>query len=239
MKAIILAAGQGVRMRPLTEDRPKQLVELKGKPLLDHILAALPEEISELIFVIGYRGEQLRKYYGDLYKEKPITYVEQTGEGKGTWYALSLCKPYLLEGERFFVMYADDLHGREGLKECVDRARDGDGCTMLVAEVEDPRKFGVVEMGEGDSIATITEKPEHPKSNLVSSGAFVLTTDVFRYRPEAHNGEEYLAHSIRDMIVDGHTYYAVQSTFWFPMGSPEDIERGEKHFSERDQHRLA
>src|SRR3989344_5376283 len=114
MKAIIVAAGEGTRMRPLTNDKPKQLVELQGKPLLDHILNSLPEEISALIIVVGYKGDQIRTWYGVTHAGKPITYVEQT-ERKGTRHALSLCEPYIEKGEKFFYLYADDLHGREGV----------------------------------------------------------------------------------------------------------------------------
>src|SRR3989344_5660429 len=162
MKAIIVAAGEGTRMRPLTNDKPKQLVELQGKPLLDHILNSLPEEISALIIVVGYKGDQIRTWYGVTHAGKPITYVEQT-ERKGTWHALSLCEPYIEKGEKFFYLYADDLHGREGLRECI--AASDKGCTMSVTEVEDPRRFGVVEIDETGKITHAEEKPDLPRSH--------------------------------------------------------------------------
>lgn len=224
MKAIIVAAGEGKRMRPLTEHKPKQLVELQGKPLMDHILASLPDEISELIIVVGYKGDQIRAWYKDAYEGKPITYVEQT-ERKGTWHALWLCREHIKEGEKFFFMYADDLHGREGLHECI--LASDKGCTMSVIEVEDPRRFGVVETDETGKVTHIEEKPEEPRSKLVSTGAFVLNADIFRYRPPIHKGEEYLSVAIANMIANGHAFYAVPSTFWFPIGYPEDIERAE------------
>jgi len=229
MKAIIIAGGKGTRMQPLTDDRPKQLVELKSRPLLDHLLEALPDEISELIMVVGYRGSQIKVQYGDSYKDKAITYVTQQ-EQKGTWHALSLCSPYIRQDERFFVIYADDIHGKEGLSRCVAAAKSGS--TMLVAEVEDPRKFGVVETDAAGNIVHIEEKPEHPRSNLVSSGAFVLTPDVFRYRPSLYKGEEYLPVSIAAMVADGHVFSTARSSFWFPIGYPEDIKKAEELFRE-------
>src|SRR3989344_4605308 len=224
MKAIIVAAGEGTRMRPLTNDKPKQLVELQGKPLLDHILNSLPEEISALIIVVGYKGDQIRTWYGVTHAGKPITYVEQT-ERKGTWHALSLCEPYIEKGEKFFYLYADDLHGREGLRECI--AASDKGCTMSVTEVEDPRRFCVVEIDETVKITHAEEKPDLPRSHLVSTGAFVLTPEVFKYRPALHKWEEYLFQSVAAMIQDGHAFYAVPSTFWFPIGYPEDVARAE------------
>jgi len=223
MKAIILAGGEGMRMRPLTDDKPKQLVEVAGKPILDHILEALPPEITELILVIGYRGDQIRAHYGSEHRGRPIAYVAQT-ERKGTMHALRLCESYLKERERFLVMYADDVHGMDGLAACVASP----ALTLSVLSVEDPRRFGVVETNAEGRIVDLVEKPENPKSNLVSTGVFVLDKNIFRYRAaRLLNGEEYLAEAVAAMIRDGRTFYAVPSSLWIPIGYPGDIERAE------------
>ena len=223
MKAVILAAGEGVRMRPLTNDKPKQLVEVAGKPILDHILEALPPEITELILVIGYRGGQIRAHYRSEYRGRPIAYVTQA-EKKGTMHALRLCESYLKERERFLVMYADDLHGAGGLAACVASP----ALALSVLSVEDPRRFGVVETNAEGRIVDLVEKPEEPRSNLISSGVFVLDTSVFRYKAKRLlNGEEYLAETVAAMIRDGHIFYAVPSSLWIPIGYPEDITRAE------------
>src|SRR3989344_8985294 len=109
MKAIILAAGEGKRMRPLTLTKPKPMLEVLDKPLLHWIIDSLPEEITEIILVIGYKGDQIKKYFGNSFGGRKITYIEQK-EQLGTAHALKLVKPILKNGERFIFMYADDLH---------------------------------------------------------------------------------------------------------------------------------
>src|SRR3989338_8468553 len=116
MQAVILAAGEGVRMRPLTLTTPKPLLEVAGKFLLRHIVEALPSEVDELVIVIGYLGDQIKNYCGTEFCGKKVSYVwqkEKTGTGK----ALFLCEP-LVRG-RFFMLYADDILGAEGLRECL------------------------------------------------------------------------------------------------------------------------
>ena len=222
MKAIILAAGEGVRMRPLTLERPKPLVEVLGKPILTHIFEALPEAITELIVVIGYRGEQIQEYYGSHYNGKPVTYVAQSE--RGTLGALRSCRDILPEDEKFLVMNGDDLHGPDGIRACVE----GDAYALMVAQVPHPEKFGVVEVDEAGRIVSIEEKPELPKTNLVSTGLWVLDASVFRYPVEPQkNGEYYLTDPTMAMISEGRDIYAIKTSAWFPIGYPEDIARAE------------
>ena len=171
MKAVILAAGEGMRMRPLTDDKPKQLVEVAGKPILDYIFEALPPEITEAILVVGYRGDQIKAHYGDHFGKLRLTYETQE-QPTGTMEAVRRARPHLQEGERFMVMYADDIHGAAGIKACVESS----GLAISVLAVEDPRRFGVVETDEKGRVTEVVEKPEHPRSNLVSTGVFVLDT---------------------------------------------------------------
>lgn len=210
-------------MRPLTNDKPKQLLEVAGKPILEHIFGALPSEITRIMLVIGYRGDQIRAYYGEEYKGRPITYVEQE-ERKGTMHALRLCEPHLTDAERFLVMYADDIHGAEGLAACVASP----ALALSVLPAEDPRRFGVVETTTEGRIVDLVEKPENPKSNLVSTGIFILDKNIFRYQAaRLLRGEEYLAEAVASMIRDGHVFYAVPSSLWIPIGYPTDIERAQ------------
>ncbi len=223
MKAIILAAGEGVRMRPLTETTPKPLLKVSGRPLLEHIVARLPDEVTELVIVIGYLGEQIEEYCGKQFLGKKVHYVRQEKK-LGTHHALRLCMPFIARGERFFVLYADDIHGREGLEQCLRYER-----ALLVDRAEDPRKFGVVTLAADGSVAKIVEKPERPDSDLVSTGAMLLDTAIFDYEADVHsNGEYYLTSAIEKMLEDGHKLYAVRSTQWHPIGYPEDLAAVEK-----------
>lgn len=224
MKCVILAAGEGKRMQPLTFETPKPMLEVLGMPLLEHIINELPKSVDELILVVGYMKEKITEHFGSRYGRFKITYVIQP-EKSGTYPALELCRPHLAEGEKFLMLYADDLHGMDGLKECV---RKGD-MAMMVAYVEDPRKFGVAEVAPSGRIVSLEEKPEYPKSHWVSTGVLLLTTDVFSYPARLHpNGERFVTDSIAQMIQDGYSVYAVRSHFWLPIGYPQDLARAEE-----------
>jgi NDP-sugar pyrophosphorylase family protein len=226
MKCIILAAGEGIRMRPLTVDTPKPMLLLRGKPLLEHIIETLPKEVDELILVVGYLSHQIEDYFGSEFGRLRIYYAVQK-EKTGTYDALELCSHLLEDNERFLLLYADDLHGKDGLKKC---AESKDLC-LIVSEVSNPKKFGVVELDKNDLIKNIEEKPENPKSNLVSTGVLMLDKNIFKYPARMHfNGERYLTDSIEQMIEAGHKFVAVRSEFWLPMGYPQDLEEAEKNY---------
>jgi len=94
MKAVILAAGEGIRMRPLTINTPKPLLKIIGKPILEHIIDSFPNEIDEIIIVVGYLKDQIKNYFGSNWKSRKINYIFQKDK-KGTAHALWLCRPLL------------------------------------------------------------------------------------------------------------------------------------------------
>ncbi|PJE64752.1 MAG: UTP--glucose-1-phosphate uridylyltransferase [Candidatus Ryanbacteria bacterium CG10_big_fil_rev_8_21_14_0_10_43_42] len=222
MKAVILAAGEGRRMRPLTETMPKQMVRVLGRTLLEYQLDVLPDVITELILVVGYKRNQIEDFLGDSWRGRPITYIEQKKPG-GTAAALALCEQFLKNEPLFMVMYADDIHGKEGVRACVEK---GSPC-LLIDEVDDPRKFGVIETDSEGRIVRIDEKPEKPKSNLVSSGVLLLSNAIFSYVAQPRDGEEYIPDRIMAMLEDGHTFHTVRSSQWIVIGYPEDVVRAE------------
>ncbi len=222
MKAVIFAAGEGKRLHPLTLTRPKPLVEVLGKPLIQHIWDVLPDCISEVVVVVGYKQEMIRGFLGTEFMGKKVTYVEQL-EPLGTAYALNLCKPHLKNEKKFLLMYADDLHGKEGIARCIEH-----DMALLVSFVDDPRRFGVVVTNEDGSIKNIEEKPEHPQSNLVVTGVYVLSPKIFDYdASHTKNGEYYLTDMIERYIKD-FPMKVIESDFWVPIGYPHDIERAER-----------
>ncbi len=217
-------------MRPLTENTPKPLLKVAGKTILEQIISRLPEEISELILVVGYLGQQIVDFCGDEFLGRKVKYVWQEKK-LGTFHALKLCQ-YLFEpSERFLMLFADDIHGAEGIAECVKYER-----ALVVEETDEPWKFGIVQLGEDMSITDIVEKPEkNPPSNLASTGVLLLDTKIFDYEAEQHpNGEYYLTSALSKMLKSGHKVYAVKSTLWLPVGYPEDIKKAEERLKEED-----
>ena len=222
MKAIILAAGEGRRMRPLTESIPKPLLQIQDKPLIEHIVLRLPKEIDELIIVVGYLGQMIQDYCGNNFLGRPVTYVLQSAP-LGTYHAVSLAKEFIKEDERFFVLNSDDIHDKKGLEECLNYPR-----AIIVDEVDDPKPFGVVELDENGFVLDIIEKPEFPKTNLVNTGATLLDSNIFKYPAEQHpNGEFYIPTVIQKMLKD-YPVKAVHSTGWLTVATPEDLARVEQ-----------
>lgn len=227
MKAVILAAGEGLRMRPLTENKPKPMIEIMGKPLLHHIFDSLPEEINEVILVTGYLEEKIRDYFGGNFEGRKITYIHQPKK-LGTAQALWLTRK-LLGDERFLMLYADDLQSKVDIKKCMEHP-----LSVMVKEVEDPRRFGVIIADDNGKILDLVEKPVNPPSNLASTGVKVLDSKIFNYPAKQHlNGEFYITDSLSQMARD-YDIYAVKADFWLPIGYPEDIQKAEGILRERE-----
>ncbi|MDO8496492.1 MAG: sugar phosphate nucleotidyltransferase [bacterium] len=229
MKCIILAAGEGVRMKPLTDNTPKPMLPIRGRPILEYIFGDLPSEIDEVILVVGYLKERIINHFGNKFGRLKLTYVEQD-QKMGTYKALELCKNQLTENERFLMLYADDLHGAEGLRDCVTCGQ----YALLVYEAEDPRRFGVVEIDADSIVVGVEEKPENPKTNLVSTGVMVLDKNIFNFPARQHkNGEYYLTDSVEQMIKAGYKFKAIRSSSWIPIGYPEDLGKAEEIISSK------
>lgn len=215
MQCVILAAGKGTRLRPLTANCPKPLVKVAGKALLDHIVEALPSAVDELIIVTGYLEEQIKAHCGSEFLGKRVTYVTQA-EQKGTAHALWLCRD-LLRG-RFLFMFADDLHGRQDIARVTSYTR-----AMLTLTTDTPERFGIVVRHPDGTLAEIIEKPVHPPSNLASTGVMVLDEHIFEFEPTVEtNGEYYLT----DVIAEYAKKYpiaVVEQHLWIPIGYPVDI----------------
>ncbi len=227
MKAVILAAGEGTRMRPLTLKKPKPMLELLGKPILHHIWELLPREINEVILVVGYKAEQIRAYFGDRFLGKKLTYVIQQ-EKKGTADALFLARPHLDPKEKFLLLYADDLHSKESIEKCLATEQG-----ILVYPVKNPKEFGVVITDKKGNIADIEEKPKAPKTNIAAVGVYVLDSRIFNYPPtRSENGEYYLTSMIAKMLKD-HPVQAVETSFWHPIGYPDDLAAAERILQKR------
>ncbi len=220
MQCIILAAGKGSRLRPLTEHTPKPLVKVNGKALLDHIIDALPSAVEEIIMVTGYLEEQIREHCGSEYAGRKITYVHQE-EQKGTGHALWLCKD-LIKG-RFLFMFADDIHGKNDLARVTSFDRG-----MLVLQTDTPERFGIVTKHPDGTMAEFVEKPEHPPSNLASTGVFVFDEHIFEYEPTVQTNGEFYHTDMTKEYAKKYPIRVVEQEMWIPVGYPEDIARAEE-----------
>ncbi len=221
MQAVILAAGRGVRMGELTNDIPKPLLKISGKPIVEYTLFNLPEEISEIIFVIGYKGEMIRQQFGDEFNGKRISYVEQK-ELNGTAGALWLAKDILRD--KFLVLMGDDLYHRDDLRKIIRH-----DLAILIKAINEPSRFGVVETDKEGNLVRVVERPQNPKSNLVNTGAYVLNLKFFDYAlVPVYNGTEFGLPQTLAQMADKYKIKVERAEAWHPNTIGNDLAKAEE-----------
>lgn len=219
MQAVILAAGNGTRMMPITLVMPKQLIKVSGEPILAHIIRTLPDIVDEVVVVVGYRAKQIVATFGEEFEGRRMRYVFQE-EAHGTADALNQTRE-LLRG-RFLVLNGDDLLDKESITRSIAHE-----ASVLVYEHDKPQSFGVVITNKDGTFASLIEKPQNPPTNLVSTGAFCLPYSIFDHigeRPE--DREHYLSEAVA-RYAKQNPVHIERMNFWQPVGRPEDISRAE------------
>lgn len=224
MKAVILLAGLGTRLRPHTYSRPKPLINVAGKPVLGHILDGMAElHFEEIIFVVGYLGEQIEKYVREKYPHLRSRFVVQE-EMRGQAHAISLAKPFI--DQEVLIVFGDTIWETDWTR--LQRVQ-GDGL-IYVHPVADPRRFGVVTLQDG-FVTRFVEKPQTPLSNLAVVGVYYFRAwqGLMRAIDEviAHNiqtkGEFYLADAMQRMIEAGAKLEAETISVWEDCGTREAL----------------
>ncbi len=236
MKAVILAAGQGTRLRPLTEDKPKGMVEVDGKPILTHCfekMAAL--DADELIVVVGYRKEDIISYYGDAFRGIPITYAHQR-EQNGLAHALLTVEEEI--DSDFMLMMGDNIF-RANLQDVVRRQQEERAdAAFLVEEVphEEASRYGVCDTNHYGEIVEVVEKPDDPPSNLVMTGFYTFTPAIFHachlVQP-SDRGEYEITDAVNLLLQSGRTIDAIALEGWrLDIGYPEDRDEAEERLQD-------
>ena len=228
MKAVVLVAGKGTRMEPLTSDCPKVMLKVANKPILEHILnSAIEAGIDGFVFITGYLEEQIKEYFGDGSKwGVSIEYVRQK-EQLGTANAIGCAKGYV-DGA-FLVLNGDMLIGQEDLRALVSRTEEA---VICVKEVENPSDFGVLET-ENDRVVRVIEKPKTPPTNLAHAGIYLFRESIFdfidRTQPSVRNEFE-ITDSLQMLIDTGATVgYSSLSGRWIDIGYPWDLLKANEH----------
>lgn len=219
MKAIILAAGEGTRLRPLTNKKPKVMVELAGKPIVEHNLEKLPEELDEIIFVVNYKKEQIINYFGNSFAGKKITYIEQE-KLDGTGGAVDRCRD--LVDSKFLVLMGDNVYTKKDIERCLEYEN-----SMLVVEKDGPIAGGNVVVDENDKLLEIQEG-KHEGKILFNAALHVISPEYFDYEPvEWKPGEFGLPQTIVKMAQD-HDVKIVKTDNWLQINTIEELEEAEK-----------
>ena len=222
MKAVVLVAGKGTRMEPLTSDCPKVMLQVTNKPILEHILnSAIQAGIEGFVFITGYLEQQIREYFGDGSKwGVRIDYVQQK-EQLGTANAIGYAKGHVEEA--FLVLNGDMLIGQEDLKALLSRTEEA---VICVKEVENPSDFGVLEV-ENNKVVRIIEKPKNPPTKLANAGVYLFRESIFDFidRTQASVRKEFeITDSIQMLIDSGAAVgYSPLEGRWIDIGYPWDL----------------
>ncbi len=235
MKAVVLAAGKGVRLRPLTNTVPKAMVKLKGKPLLERTIIELKEAgIEEIIIVVGYLGEVIQKYFGESYEGTPIKYILQV-EQKGTAHAIAHAEEFIKEN--FLVLNADVLVEKDLFKElAVVDEFDSYDAIVVGREVSDPWRYGVLSFNEDELLTGIVEKPVPGKepSNIINAGIYRFNKKIFgaiKLTEVSERNEYEIVDSIKVMLnADAKIKVRKYAGRCIDIGTKEDLKKAEKLF---------
>jgi len=226
MKAVVLAAGEGTRMRPLTANLPKPLLPVAGKPFLRHTLEALrAADISRVSVLIGWQGHRIRESIGTGESlGLSITYEEQA-ERLGTAHAIGCMRSHV-DGD-FMSMNGDVVVSAAALAALVAHHTKVRGPVLALAEVPNPEAFGVVETKDG-KVTSLEEKPTRPKSHLINAGIYVFDEDIFPLidkTPKSPRGEYEITDTIRALMEKRDVYGFRLPGEWIDVGRPWDLLR--------------
>nr|WP_303212212.1 bifunctional sugar-1-phosphate nucleotidylyltransferase/acetyltransferase [Methanobrevibacter smithii] len=228
LKAIILSAGEGSRMRPLTLTKPKTMLPVAGKPIIQYNIESLRDNgITDILLIVRYKEEIVRNYFGDGSDfGVNISYKTQK-DFLGTANAISYGEDFI--DDSIIVLNGDIILDDEIIHEIIKKYNYLSPDTlMLLTEVEDPSAFGVVEIENGN-IKNIVEKPkrEEAPSNLVNAGIYIFNKDIFdkiRETEISERGEYEITDSVSLQIEDNKKVIGHKtSKDWIDVGRPWEL----------------
>ncbi len=228
LKIVIPMAGYGTRLRPHTWSRPKQLIRMADKMVIDHVLdtfSTLPDPAnSEFIFIVGYLGEKIEEYMHLTHPNLKVRFVEQA-EMRGQSHAIALAADYL--NGPLLILYADTLIKTDFSFLSTETT----SAVAWVKAVPDPRRFGVASLGKDDRVTHLVEKPQDVDNNLAlvgcyyfqSSDKLLLAIDEQIQRNITLKDEFFLADAINIMLEHGLKMRVERVDTWLDAGTPEDV----------------
>ncbi len=228
MKFILPVAGKGTRLRPHTHTKPKSLVQVAGKTVLEHIVERLLKvPAEELIFITDENGAQIEQFMAEHFPDLNCSYIVQQ-ERLGPAHAVALAASRIAEGDDVLVVFSDTVFVTD-LARIPELCRECDGL-IYSKEVEDYQRFGVNVVERG-LIVDMVEKPDTPVSRLAQVGLYYLK-DGKRFMAyleetirsgEMVKGEFYLPPVFMRMIRDGMKFRAPEIDAWLDCGKPETL----------------
>ena len=225
-KAVVLAAGRGTRMRELTVDLPKPMIEVRGKPVLQYIVEGLRDAgVFRFVIIVGYHAETIRNFFGDGRRHNvDIEYVTQTVQD-GTGRVVALARDFT-GGSPFILNYGDILISPENYRRVVDLPNDCEAI-ITVTRGEDVSKGGAVFVNERMELVDLREKPKpgEPTSSWYNAGLYAFRPSIFAFiatLKSSPRGEYELTDAVRDLARSGKKIQALElAGEWADVRDPE------------------
>ena len=208
--AVVLAAGEGARLRPLTKYRPKPMLPAANRPILEYVLDSLVEAgIERIHLVVGYGGDRVKSHFGPYYRDHELTYHRQETQ-LGSGHALLQVRDAV--DEDFLVVNGDEVTADGMVRSVVDAHDHGRLATLAVIESEEARHYGAVRL-HGTHVEEFTERPEDGDYRLLNAGIYAFGTDFFEYvdATPRESGELGLPNAITWAMDRGETIHAVRT----------------------------
>ncbi|XLQ20340.1 MAG: NDP-sugar synthase [Candidatus Moraniibacteriota bacterium] len=224
MYAVILVAGLGTRMGELTQNCPKPMLKIKDSPKLAYSIELLPDEITDVVLVVGYLSNQIIDYFGDVFDNRKIHYIKQV-EFNGTAGAIALTKDIVKNN--FLVIMGDDLYDKKDLNKLMKYEQ-----SLLAYETNDAEQFGLVDIDTNSDLTDVIERPHGKKDGLVNTGAYMLSQKYLDIPMVRISEREY---GLPQTLVSMYPKYktkVVTTKKWQSIGSPEDLEIAQTRIEE-------
>lgn len=237
VKAIIPVAGKGLRLRPLTYTQPKPLISVAGKPIISFVIDQLTEiGVEDFVFILGYLGEKIKRYIQENYPELKTTFIFQE-ERLGSGHAIWMARDTIRTSDEILICFGDTIIDMN-LAKIMEFPLNCIG----VKKVDDPRNFGVVELGKNGKIKALEEKPKIPRSNLAMVGIYkinrvpgflnALEQTVAKGFEKEH--EIHLTDVLSKMISQGSNIKTFEVDNWFDCGQIDVLLETNATFLDRE-----
>jgi len=226
MKGLVLVAGRGTRLRPITHTLPKHLIPLAGKPMMQYSIEHLVEAgVKNIGIVVGYLREKIMNHFGNGDKfDANFEYIVQEPQ-MGIAHAIAVSRDYILD-EPFVVYLGDNILGEGITRFKKEFESSDDDALIILAYTRDPTRFGVVELKDG-KVVRLVEKPKIPPSNYALVGVYFFREPVFeaiKHLKPSWRGELEITDAIQWLIDNGYKVsYRITKRWWKDTGKPKDL----------------
>ena len=222
MQAVILAGGKSTRTYPLTLTKPKPLLKVVNKTILEYNLEAIKSIADEIILVIGYKKDMIKNFIKKKYPDLKITYIEQHDQ-LGTGHAVSILKNQIKN--KFILLMGDNIYSKGDVEQIVKHQ-----FSILVKTAKNWQDFGVVKE-ENNVLVDLIEKPKEFISNIINCGLYSLDNtifDILKTIKKSERGEYELTDAVTLLAQQGKVKIIYIKDYWIDLGSIEDISKVEE-----------